>query len=113
MFLLGKTFMDIFGTTSGGFVPPLIGNPGDTKSIGAIAGLGIILLAPDINKMMRKAFKAPEFDFAAIFGAIRAGQGVVTGTVKETATNIYAATHTALPKPEERGFGNVLRRVFR
>ncbi len=75
MFLLGKTFMEIFsGSQSQGiFVPPLIGNPGNMSAIGAIAGFGIILLAADVNKLMRKAFKAPDFDFAAIWKAIGAG----------------------------------------
>lgn len=80
MFLLGKTFIDVFAASSGTmFVPPLVGNPGDYKAIGAIVGLGIILLTPDINKMMRKALQAPEFDFGAMYKAVGVGVGAITG----------------------------------
>lgn len=78
MFLLGKTFIDIFGNTPSSevFVPPLIGSPATPKAIGAIVGLGIILLTPDVNKLMRKALQAPEFDFSAIAGAVGVGASV-------------------------------------
>lgn len=75
LFLLAKTFIDAFAGPSENplFVPPLIGNPGDYKALGAIVGLGMILIAPDINKMMRRALQAPDFDFSAIGQAIGVG----------------------------------------
>lgn len=83
MFLLAKTFMDVFSKAgdSGIFVPPFIGNPGGetgVKAIGSLIGLGMILLTPDVVKMMRKALQAPDFDFSAIGKAVGAGTGAVT-----------------------------------
>ncbi len=77
MFLLGTTFINIFGQTpsSSVFVPPLIGSPATPNAIGAVIGLGIILLSSDVNKMMRKALQAPDFDFSAIAAAVGAGAG--------------------------------------
>jgi len=81
MFLLAKTFIDVFAGPEAQniFVPPFIGNLGaageGAKAIGALTGLGIILLTPDVNKMMRKALQAPEFDFSAIGKGIGAGAG--------------------------------------
>lgn len=86
MFLLGKTFIDLLNQAQGGFfVPPLIGRPGEPNTIGAIIGFGIILLTPDVVKMMRKALQAPEFDFAAIGAAVGVGIGAITGAPGGTA----------------------------
>lgn len=114
MFLLGKTFIDIFSgpTANSAFVPPLIGNPGDTSAIGAIIGLGFILLSADAVKLSRAALKAPDFDFKAIFGAIGAGQKVLGGTVSNTASSIFVATQGTL-KADEKGLGAIARRMFR
>ena len=75
MFMLGKTFIDIFEGPGAGstFVPPLIGNPGDYKAIGALIGLGIILLTPDVVNMVRKF----TLDFGQIGGAVGVGAGAV------------------------------------
>jgi|SRR3990167_6167850 len=77
MFLLGKTFIDAFATSpgQGQFVPPLIGNPGDIKSFGALIGLGIILTTPNVVNMMKAALKAPKFDLSAAGQAIGVGAG--------------------------------------
>lgn len=101
MFLLAKTFMDLFAGPQGqaAFVPPLVGNPGNMKAIGALAGFGIILLTADVNTMMRKALKAPEFDFSAIFKAIGVGTGAVNpisalGRATQFGSTLYWARQT-------------------
>src|SRR5581483_6764082 len=111
MFLLGKTFLDIFAGSANGapFVPPLIGNPGDYRAIGSIVGLGIILLTPDINKIMRKALQAPDFDFSAIFKSLGAGAGTVTSI----ASTVFA-TQAKTPQAGDKGgwqafFGRFLK----
>ena len=74
MFMLGKTFMDTFTSSGAGkFVPPFIGNPGDTKAFGALIGLGIILTIPGVVKMMRSVFGAPAFELGSIGAAVGAG----------------------------------------
>lgn len=78
LFLLGKVFISAFGTTQteGQFVPPLIGNPSDANAIGAIIGLGIILLASNVVNMTTKAFNAPRIDLGRIGQAIGVGAGI-------------------------------------
>ena len=75
LFLLGKIFIDAFGEvqTANQFVPPLIGNPASTNAIGAIIGLGIILLTPNVLTMAQKALKAPQLDVGSAMRAIGAG----------------------------------------
>lgn len=74
MFLLGRVFMDSFSTASTGegaatlFVPPLIGTPNEGPAIGALIGMGIILLTPQVVTIMRDLFKAPEFKYSAAIG---------------------------------------------
>ena len=77
LFLLGKVFIEAFGTTqtAGQFVPPLIGNPAGTNAIGAIIGLGIILLSSNVANMTTKAFNAPKIDLGRIGQAIGVGVG--------------------------------------
>lgn len=82
LFLLGKVFIDAFGTDQKGFVPPLIGNPTDTNAIGAIIGLGIILMSSNVVNMTTKLFKAPRIDFGRIGQAIGVGVGVPMTTVR-------------------------------
>lgn len=84
MFLLAKSFMDIFADGSGSlFSPPFIGNPNGER-FGSIIALGFILATPNVVKMMRSAFGAPELSFGNIGAAVGAGAGVVTGTAKQT-----------------------------
>lgn len=78
MFLLGKVFMHSFGKTPASgqnFVPPLIGNPGDVSAIGALIGLGIILMTPNVVSMVKAALKAPKFD-SGLGKAISGGTGI-------------------------------------
>ncbi|MCL4419002.1 hypothetical protein M1146_02745 [Patescibacteria group bacterium] len=77
MFLIARVFIDAFGSTqtTGQFVPPLIANPSDTKAIGALIGLGIILATPNIVNMMKAALKAPKIDLSTIGQAVGVGTG--------------------------------------
>ncbi len=84
MFLLGNVFIKAFGTNSDPtrFVPPLVGNPGDTNAIGALVGLGVILLTPNVVNILRSALKAPKLDVGSAVQAIGAGAGVLTSPTK-------------------------------
>src|SRR3990172_488795 len=81
MFMLGRVFMDSFGTTpttgTQNFVPPLIGNPGNPSLIGSLIGLGIILMTPNVVNILKAALKTPKTE-AGIGAAIGAGPGTLT-----------------------------------
>ncbi len=112
LFLLAKIFMDVVPSQQNAFVPPLIGNPGDVQSFQALIGLGMILIAPNIVKMMRKAFQTPQIDLSAIGAAVSAGGAVSMGTLKQTTGSIFAASQGTMPQPGERGSRAVFRRLF-
>ena len=82
LFSLGKVFIDNFSSANSNtlFIPPLIGNPNATGSVGPLIGIGIILLTPQVAAMMRRLLKAPEFkEGAAIGQALGVGPGIATG----------------------------------
>lgn len=82
MFLLGKVFMDVFGTgnSSAHFVPPLIGDRSSAEHIGAIIGFGIILMTPNVVTMLKAALKVPKADVAgSTIGGIGAGFQALKG----------------------------------
>jgi len=63
MFALGKVIMDNFGAAgTGAFVPPLIGGFNDPKTFSSLIGIGIILMTPNVVKMLKAALKAPKFE---------------------------------------------------
>lgn len=72
MFLLGKVFIDAFTCDAtvqtckdalmNNFVPPLIGNRLDSEGLGALIGLGVILITPNIINILKTALKAPKTD---------------------------------------------------
>lgn len=77
MFLLGKVFVDAFTCDLEGvaaaaqtckdalthnFVPPLIGNRLEPETLGALIGLGIILITPNILNIIKTALKVPKVD---------------------------------------------------
>lgn len=66
MFMLGKVFMEQFGKPQApgvqSFTPPFIGNPGDLSLIGALIGLGIILMTPNIVTMLKTALKVAKIE---------------------------------------------------
>lgn len=117
MFLLGKAFMDtIAGPNpySGQFVPPFIGNIAETKTFGALIGLGIVLTTPGVVKMMRSAFGAPELTFGSVGAAVGVGREVATQTVKQTAGSIFTYKMGAMPKAGgEPGIASLFRRMIR
>lgn len=83
MFLLGRVFMSAFGKNEPNqFAPPLIGNPADTSAFGALIGLGIILMTPQVVEMMKAVFKAPKMDMASIARAVGTGVGFPFGVGK-------------------------------
>lgn len=89
MFMLGKVFMDSFGKPSASgtqnFVPPLIGNPGDTSLIGSLIGLGVILMTPNIVNLLKTALKAPKIDTGGIAKGLGVGVGLPLSTIKGAA----------------------------
>lgn len=96
MFLLGKIFMTQFAaadTTTELFVPPMIGNPNDTASIGAIVGIAIILMTPVVVTMMRDLLKAPTFKYASEVGKSLGAGAAGPGRLMSGGMNLYAGTH--------------------
>jgi hypothetical protein len=117
LFLLGKVFIDAFGTDQKGFVPPLIGNPTDTNAIGAIIGLGIILLSSNVVNMTKKLFKAPVVDVGSIGQALGVGVGVPISTIK-TGVSCIMASKEWIPGPggqfrQRKPSEAILGRLFR
>ena len=106
LFLLGKVFIEAFGTDEKGFVPPLIGNPTDTNALGAIIGLGIILLSSNVVNITTKLFKAPRIDLGRISQAIGVGAGAPISAVKTGVGGILAGQEYILGpgnQPRQRG----------
>ncbi len=109
MFMLGKIIMDAFAGTHSGiyFVPPLVGNPGNTNFLGALIGLGIILSTPQVVVMVKKALKAPGINLGGVGSAISGGTGVITGGFRSA-----AVTFMKTPEMGKRGgLGAFVRRV--
>ncbi|HVT01214.1 MAG TPA: hypothetical protein VHE53_03200 [Patescibacteria group bacterium] len=75
LLLFGKVFIENFGQSNAKnyFVPPFIGNPGDPNAFGALIGLGIILLSPNVVNLVRQAIKAPQ---GKMFDGIKTSLGV-------------------------------------
>lgn len=117
MFLLGRIFMDAFGTSTGTspFVAPLIGNPGDQKAIGALIGLGVILMTPQVVEMMKAVLKAPKLDVSAIGGAVGMGTGVPTKAIGTAAGLMTAAKYDITGEPGKASgkIGRILQRLIR
>lgn len=115
MLLIGKVFMDSFGKTSStGFVPPLIGDPGSSSLIGSLISFGILLMTPNIVNMLKQALKAPKTDMSIIGQTIRAGGGVFTGGLKTTAsaTTAYLLGDPFTKEKGGRGIIDTLRRKY-
>lgn len=115
MFMLGKVFMDIFGTTPAGqsFVPPLIGNPGDPSLIGSLIGLGILLMTPNVVNLLKQMLKVPKVE-TGIGAALGAGAAIPMGTGKNVAGLITAYKYDITgQRKTDFGFGRVLQHLFR
>ena len=110
MFMLGRIFVDIFGTTQiqGQFVPPLIGNPATDHAIGSLIGVGFILMTPNVVNLLKQMLKAPKTD-TGVVKAIGAGAGVFTGVTKSTVGAGATAIMGDPLNPEIKG----LKAIFR
>jgi hypothetical protein len=81
MFLLANVVGSAFIQSSNlarnttGFAPPLLGNPLAYNFIGHLISLGLILLTPEVAKMIRNAVKAPQMPGG--LGALSVGASVV------------------------------------
>lgn len=86
LLLIGSTIQSrLTADEYSGFIPPLVGTPGDdaARSIGAIIGLGIILIMPESVNLAKAAFKSPERKLASAIGQpISAGTGLVKAPFK-------------------------------
>lgn len=93
MFLLGMVFINAFGTPSSQeqFLPPLIGNPSSTHAIGALIGLGIILMTPQVVNMLKEALKSPELKYTTAIGQAVGVGGGITSSIYSGATSPYGA----------------------
>jgi len=77
LFALGKILQDGFEHTSNAFVPPFIGDPGNGGLLGAIIGMGIILITPEALNITKNIFKAPDLKYTAAVGkALSSGQKI-------------------------------------
>ncbi len=83
MFLLGSVFVQVF--SQGGtnyFTPPLIGNPINPTHFGALIGLAIILMTPEVVNIVKDALHAPTVKYQAAIGqAFGMGSSVVSKSV--------------------------------
>lgn len=80
MFLLGKVVTDTFIQHAGQpvFVPPMVANGNYIQGLGAIIGLGFILLTPNVVNITKAALKAPKFDTTPIKQSLGVGTGSFT-----------------------------------
>jgi hypothetical protein len=112
MFMIGKLLSSAVGTTqaTGQFVPPLVGNPDVPGAIGSLIMVGVILSTPGVVKMTKAAFKAPKIDLAPVGQYLGVGTNTVTGTTKQTISNIVTY-QSGTPKPGEKGLTAVFKRM--
>lgn len=111
LFLIGTVFMKAFEDSGNGanFVPPLIGNPGGTKLISSILGLGIIFITPNIVTVLKNILKAPKLDTG---GGFAKAIGVGFATPKSAISSVFEYQRK-VPKPGDKGgFGSLFGRVF-
>jgi hypothetical protein len=129
MFILAKVINAALTTplaqtngTAPVFVPPLIGNPlanSGTNTpfalIGTLVGFGLILMTPEVAKMIREFIKAPKPGFGAVGAAAGFGAGLISRTARSTA-GIYTATQydiTGGKRTAETRLGGIMTRLFR
>lgn len=91
MFLLGAVLVQIFnvnGNTT--FTPPLIGSSVDPQHLGALLGLALLLMTPEVINMIQSVIKAPENKFQASIGkAVGVGTAVSSTPVKKTREALF------------------------
>jgi len=116
MFLLAKTFMDLFNAAahqsasapSWVFVPPLIGNAGNVKAFASLIGLGIILIMPNVVRMMKTALGAPQIDLSGALAGIAAGTAVAGAGARPVWNKLTRPYNYQSGEPE----GPLRRRLF-
>lgn len=95
MLLLAKIFIEQFAETKGGFVPPFIGNPGDLKAFGALIGVAVIILTPEVVNITKQVIKAPQNKYgAAVSQGIRTGSPMTAlGTGGQIGSAWFGISH--------------------
>lgn len=107
MFMLGNIIMTGFRSpTSPPFVPPLVGNPGNTDFLSALIGLSVILSTPTVVSMVKKAIKAPNLGLGAVSQGISAGTSIIKSGVGGVTS--YVMKTPAMDK--KGGLGAVFRK---
>ena len=82
LFMFGKVFIDAFGNSTVGFVPPFIGTPSSSENLGAILGFAIILISPQVANIGRDIFKPPNIKYTvSIPAALGVGAGAGTRAI--------------------------------
>lgn len=115
MFLLGKTFMDGFGSNGGGFMPPLIGGTADAELFGPLIAIGIILITPNVVNMLKAALKAPKMD-TGVGKAFGVGPAMAINTGKGMGSTFMGADEVVMretgPGKYEWGKRGTPRAIF-
>lgn len=94
MFLFGRIIVGIFSTTPSltqdQFIAPFIGAPAN-GAIGALLGIGVILLTPNVIEMVKNALKAPQFKLLGdVQQNLQPGLGFVGGAVGKPTKAFFA-----------------------
>lgn len=91
MFALAHVFLNAFGQTpdASAFVPPLIGNPATANQIGALIALGFVMATPNVVKLMKSVFGAPQGGFGPILGGVLGGVNIINAFSKPILPRLY------------------------
>ncbi len=96
MFLLGQVFIQAFTNASGSsyFTPPFIGNSINPGNFGAIIGLAILLMTPEVVNIVKDALHAPSVKYQAAIGtAFGMGANVINKSVSPVKSNAVKFGH--------------------
>lgn len=115
MFLLARTFLSEFNGTSSAFAPPLVGNPGTADQIGSLIALGIIIATPNVVKLMKQIFGAPQGGFGPVFEGLSAGLAIVSTPGRAIGSRLFGEDRQGRARVGRRflgvGFGTSARTV--
>lgn len=111
MFLLGRVFMDVFGTAAGSsqLLVPLIGGL-NAQGLAGLIGIGIVLMTPEVVTMTRDYLKAPPFKYTAAIGAAM-GAGAASATELGKLAATYKVGYEPINQKIE-GFKALRRRLL-
>lgn len=96
MFILGRVMIDAFASEGPAFSPPMAGLAASPSALGALIGLGFILLTPNVVNITKAALKAPKFDTTPIKQAIGVG-AAAPGRVISGGMNAAFGVHYTQP----------------